>query len=250
MNQYIFLSYAVEDRAYTEELAYRLRNEAGIDVWWFEGRQEPGVPYMQELIRRIEHCLAVVVVLSPASAFSNGVIDEIGYARTINKRIIPVVIGHDKTSDSLTSHVRSGPVTYTLRKLDMIDGNRKDEIIPRLRRFLEGPTTSQPGTGGSSEKPGYHDNLIGRTINGYFFVTPIAQTNYSIVYTAQEQAIGRTVAVKMITLSTHDRPTPADLQTYNQRFSSEARRISRLEHPNIVPLYNYWHQEQDARAFL
>lgn len=240
MSEYLFLSYAAEDRPYVEQLAQRLKAEAGVDSWWFQGKQEPGVPYMQELIRRIQGCLAVVVILSQASASSVGVDAEIGLARAERKRIIPIVIGHS-SDESLTAHVRAGEVTYALRRLDMIDGNKPAEIIPRLRRFLQ--TATQPKGESRTTTPGLDQEpvlLTGHGAKGYRFGTPVAQTNSSVVYKAQELAVGRDVAIKVVLPSLEDRAL------YRRRFEQEARRVANLEHAYIVPLYNYWSDDEDA----
>lgn len=239
MSDYLFLSYAVEDRLYVEQLAQRLKAEAGVEAWWYQDRQVPGVPYKQELIRRIQGSLAVVVILSSASAHSIGVDEEISLARAESKRIIPIVIGH--SSDSLTAHVRSGDVTYALRRLHMIDGNKPAEIIPRLRLFLQ--TATQPQSPSRTTTPGAAAEpirLTGYGAKGYEFGLPIAQTNSSVVYKAQELAVGRDVAIKVVL------PDLEDRALYRRRFEQEARRVANLEHAYIVPLYNYWSDDEDA----
>jgi WD40 repeat protein/serine/threonine protein kinase len=240
MAGFLFLSYAAEDRAYVERLARRLDQELGIQSWWFQGKQEPGVPYKQEIIRRIGDCVAVVVILSRASATSSGVLAEIDYAQVLNKRVIPIVIGQDPNSPSLTEHVRSGVVTYSVRQLDLIDGNDDAEVVPRLQRFLGGPVAGSGGSIPPPEEPRRPTLLTGYTIKGYKIGQPVAQTNSSVVYQAREQAVARDVAVKVVL------PALTDQEAYRRRFEEEARRVAALEHGQIVPLYNYWSEDSDS----
>ncbi len=63
-----------------------------------------------------------------------------------------------------------------------------------------------------------------------------------VVYRAYQPAVGREVAIKVI------RPELANDPDFIRRFQAEAQLIARLEHPHIVPLYDYW-REPDA-AYL
>ena len=53
-------------------------------------------------------------------------------------------------------------------------------------------------------------------------------------------AIGREVAVKII------RRRYANDPAFIRRFEAEAQTIARLEHPHIVPLYDYWREPEGA----
>ena len=61
-------------------------------------------------------------------------------------------------------------------------------------------------------------------------------------YRAYQPAVGREVAIKVI------RAELANDPGFIRRFQTEAQLIARLEHPHIVPLYDYW-REPDA-AYL
>ena len=63
-----------------------------------------------------------------------------------------------------------------------------------------------------------------------------------VVYRAYQPSVGREVAIKII------RPELANDPRFIRRFQAEAQLVARLEHPHIVPLYDYW-REPDA-AFL
>ena len=57
-----------------------------------------------------------------------------------------------------------------------------------------------------------------------------------------QPSVGREVAVKVV------RPELADDPRFVQRFEAEAQLVARLEHPHVVPLYDYW--RRPGGAFL
>ncbi len=70
----------------------------------------------------------------------------------------------------------------------------------------------------------------------------IGQGAFARVYRARQRALDRYVAVKMIRAELANQPV------FIQRFEAEAQMVARIEHPNVVSLYDYW-REPD-RAFL
>jgi WD40 repeat protein/serine/threonine protein kinase/DNA-binding XRE family transcriptional regulator len=78
------------------------------------------------------------------------------------------------------------------------------------------------------------DNLSGRAIRSYQLGECIGKGGFGAVYRAVQPGIEREVAIKLIL------PLYADQPEFIRRFESEARVIARLEHPHIVPLYDYW----------
>ena len=82
-----------------------------------------------------------------------------------------------------------------------------------------------------------NDNLIGKTINGYQVESVIGRGGMAAVYRAQQVSMGRTVALKVLPQQY------LDDDTYIQRFQREVAIISRLEHRNIVPVYDYGEYE-------
>lgn len=82
----------------------------------------------------------------------------------------------------------------------------------------------------------------GLTVRGYELRDKIGEGASGVAYLAYQPAVGREVAVKVI------RPELANDPAFIRRFEAEAQLVARLEHPHIVPLYDYW-REPDA-AFL
>lgn len=74
---------------------------------------------------------------------------------------------------------------------------------------------------------------FGQGENRYVLGDKIGEGGMGAVYRARQEALDRDVAIKVITeaISTH--------ASVRDRFNREARTAARLEHPNIVPIYDY-----------
>ena len=79
-------------------------------------------------------------------------------------------------------------------------------------------------------------------VRGYEVREPIGDGNLGVTYRAYQPAVGREVAITVLG------PEVANDPAFIRRFEAEAELIARLEHPHIVPLYDYW-REPDA-AYL
>jgi DNA-binding SARP family transcriptional activator/tRNA A-37 threonylcarbamoyl transferase component Bud32 len=84
------------------------------------------------------------------------------------------------------------------------------------------------------------DRLPARGVRGYELKEPLDEGAYGMLYRAVQPAIMREVAVKVI------RPQYADNPEFIRRFEAEAQTVARLEHPHIVPLYDYWRDPEGA----
>ncbi|HET9221028.1 MAG TPA: serine/threonine-protein kinase, partial [Roseiflexaceae bacterium] len=83
-------------------------------------------------------------------------------------------------------------------------------------------------------------DLTGQFIKGYELRAQIGVGGYGVVYRAVQPSVGREVAVKIIL------PQYANHPDFIRRFEAEAQLVARLEHPHIVPLYDYWRQPDSA----
>lgn len=87
----VFLSYADEDRAFMYKVAKTLRREA-MTVWTNRTDIKSGAEYGEVIDRGIEQADNIVYLISPASLKSAYCNKELTYARSLNKRIIPLLI--------------------------------------------------------------------------------------------------------------------------------------------------------------
>jgi serine/threonine-protein kinase len=77
------------------------------------------------------------------------------------------------------------------------------------------------------------DPMLGALVDGRYRVTGrVARGGMATVYTATDERLGRTVAVKVI------HPAQATDQRFLDRFADEAKTIARLTHPNVVAVYD------------
>ncbi|MBN1120605.1 MAG: serine/threonine protein kinase [Anaerolineae bacterium] len=86
------------------------------------------------------------------------------------------------------------------------------------------------------------DELIGQTIGQYEIIRELGKGGMATVYLARQKSIGRTVAIKVIPPNfTHD-------ATFMQRFEREVQVISKLQHPRVLPVYDYG--EYNRRPYI
>ena len=84
--------------------------------------------------------------------------------------------------------------------------------------------------------------LEGTSVRGYQLKELVGSGGFGQVYRAVQPSVDREVAIKVVLPEFSDHPD------FVARFRAEARTVAKLEHPHIVPLYDYWHDE--AGAFL
>jgi DNA-binding SARP family transcriptional activator/tRNA A-37 threonylcarbamoyl transferase component Bud32 len=77
-------------------------------------------------------------------------------------------------------------------------------------------------------------------VRGYELKEQIGEGAYGAIHRAVQPAVGREVAVKVI------RRKYANDPEFIRRFEAEAQIVARLEHPYIVPLYDYWRDPEGA----
>jgi serine/threonine protein kinase len=76
-------------------------------------------------------------------------------------------------------------------------------------------------------------SLVGRKLGSYQITDLLGQGGMATVYKGYREDIDRYVAVKVLP------PHPGLDQQFIERFKLEARTIARLQHPHILPLYDY-----------
>ena len=77
-------------------------------------------------------------------------------------------------------------------------------------------------------------------VRGYELKDEIGEGAYGTIHRAVQPAVGREVAVKVV------RRKYANDPEFIRRFEAEAQTIAQLEHPYIVPLYDYWRDPEGA----
>lgn len=158
----------------------------------------------------------------------------------------------DLTQEELARRV--GCAAITLRKIEADDLRPSVQIAERLAMALAIPLDDraefvrraravQPEASDfpaitpapSLDEIGRED-LTGRAIRGYALAERIGMGGFGSVYRAVQPNVEREVAIKIIL------PAFANHPDFIRRFEAEAQLVARLEHPHIVPLYDYWRE--------
>ena len=86
------------------------------------------------------------------------------------------------------------------------------------------------------------EDMVGRVLGHYRIIRQVGYGGMSTVFLAEDINLGRDVAVKVFW------PRPGETKDFLRRFSREARVLAQLDHPTILPVYDYG--EQDGQAYL
>jgi DNA-binding SARP family transcriptional activator/WD40 repeat protein len=100
---------------------------------------------------------------------------------------------------------------------------------PELRRLQERILQQSPDL-----------DVGGAPLRGYRLLERVGVGGYGAVWRAIQPEVGRDVAIKSI------HPHLANDPAFIRRFEAEAQLVARLEHPHVVPLYDYWREPGGA----
>jgi len=84
--------------------------------------------------------------------------------------------------------------------------------------------------------------VVGETIGPYRLMEQLGQGGMATVFKAYHASLDRYVAIKVLHVAFLDDPN------FLARFRREARVVARLDHPNIVPIYDF--AEHEGRPYL
>ena len=88
--------------------------------------------------------------------------------------------------------------------------------------------------------PAILPGAFGRSVRGYELREQVGGGDLGVVYRAYQPSVGREVAIKAI------RPELVNQPSFVRGFEAEAQRVAQLEHPHLVPLYDYWRDPEGA----
>ena len=103
-----------------------------------------------------------------------------------------------------------------------------EALVELDQRIARGDPTLAPGSA--------------MAVPGYELAEVIGEGAFGSVYRAVQPSVDREVAVKVV------RPELADDPRFVARFEAEAQLVARIEHPHVVPLYDFW--RRPGGAFL
>jgi serine/threonine protein kinase len=87
-------------------------------------------------------------------------------------------------------------------------------------------------------------DLTGQYLGQYQILARISKGSTSTIYKAYQAKLDRFVAIKVLS------PHVVDEEGFLDRFTQEARAVAQLDHPNIVPVYDFDHVGDTAYIVL
>jgi WD40 repeat protein/DNA-binding SARP family transcriptional activator len=135
-----------------------------------------------------------------------------------------------------------------LMKLLALDERRTEAITQyeNMKQLL----SEELGVPPSNETEVLYASILGGSvqtatkIHGYQIKEKIGEGSIGVVYRAFQPTVERVVAIKEI------KPKYANKPEFIRRFEAEAQLFARLEHPHIVPLYDYWREPDRAYVVM
>lgn len=132
MSWRVFVSHGWADRWVAEQLAWRIRNDCGADVFVDVFDIEKGDDFETRIFSELRRCQELVVLLTPWSLDRNWVWVEIGAARALELRIVPVLY---KVSLDDIERERGGK-TFLGGK-NIVEINEIDDYLLELARRIK-----------------------------------------------------------------------------------------------------------------
>jgi hypothetical protein len=133
----IFISYSSKDRVFVHVLHEYLK-ELGYELWIDHSGLDAGDRFDDEIAKELEKSQIVLVILSADAIASNWVKDEIAYAQTKQKHILPILYRPCEMPPSLIRlhyiNIVNESVTFALTRLrenlDKHVGKPQKAIVP------------------------------------------------------------------------------------------------------------------------
>lgn len=162
--------------------------------------------------------------------------------RAFAQRMKALRKARDVTQEALARQV--GCAQVTIKKIEAGALRPSRQIAERLAEALGLPADERPAfvalardaPGNAAAAPVLNEQQV----RGYLLRERLGVGGFGVVYRAAQPTVQRDVAIKIIA------PEHANRPEFIRRFEIEAQTVARLEHPHIVPLYDYWRDASGA----
>jgi serine/threonine protein kinase len=111
-------------------------------------------------------------------------------------------------------------------------GNHPVDLPPELTDIMS--TTDVVFSESTFSADENYEGILPATVGPYHIIRPLGRGGMGDVFLAFDKALSREVAVKRI------RPDRIGEEEMRRRFEMEAQVTGILQHPSIVPVYQYW----------
>jgi len=150
--------------------------------------------------------------------------------------------------EGLTRELPMRERMWELLMLALYRSRRPADALAAFERARDGLAT-ELGVDPSSDLRRMHERILredpalvleGEPLRGYRLLEQIGEGAFGVVHRAIQPQVGREVAIKAV------HPELANHPDFVRRFEREAQIVARLEHPHVVPLYDYWREPNAA----
>jgi serine/threonine protein kinase/ABC-type glycerol-3-phosphate transport system substrate-binding protein len=158
---------------------------------------------------------------------------------------------HGEVIGELEALTRDLPLRERLWELSMLAlyrSRRPADALAAFERARDG-LAHELGVDPSPDLRRLHERILredpdldleGEPLRGYRLLDQVGEGAFGVVYRAIQPQVGREVAIKAV------HPELANHPDFVRRFDHEAQIVARLEHPHVVPLYDYWREPNAA----
>ncbi len=232
----IFISYRRQPSAMLATLLARELQARDFEVYVDTQRLDSAGAFPDRLKDGIETSDVFICLVGDTTFESEWVLEEVKTALHYGKPMIPVFQESYQQGAATPNTVFKQLLDYDGILIFDVKNVYIDQSIDVLARMIENTASQLQKSSIATTTPNPNINLkdlAGQVLGQYELTTLLGMGGMGAVYEATQASLNRSVAIKVLS------PALAAEAGYAERFSREAQVAAALEHPNIVPVYDY-----------